>query len=422
MNLPLDVQYILKKFHENGYEAFIVGGCVRDALLKKNAYDYDITTNALPEDVIKLFNKTIPTGIKHGTITVIINETSFEVTTYRIDGNYLNNRKPEDVTFVTNIKEDLSRRDFTINAFAYSPYNGFKDFFNGKDDLNNKIIRCVGNPDKRFKEDALRMLRAIRFSCQLNFTIEPNTLAAIKTNYKLLKNLSIERVREEFSKILMSPKATTGINLLKSLNILDLFIPEVNKLRDLDAYDSYDDTINNYSIINSLPSKLHVRLAGLFYKIYHFDSLDIICRNTLKKLKYDNKTIENTCLLLKEINNIPNYPNRKKLKRLIQSTSKKLIFDLLDLKKTYLSIVSEYSSEYIDIIRVTIEDILNSNEPIYIKDLSINGETLIKELGVKPGKEIGILLNYLLENVLESPELNTKQNLINLSKQYLHYN
>ncbi|MPQ42560.1 CCA tRNA nucleotidyltransferase [Clostridium tarantellae] len=421
MKLPLDVQYILNKFNEKGYEAFLVGGCVRDFLLNKIPYDYDITTNALPEDIINLFDKTIPTGIKHGTITVIVDNNSFEVTTYRTDGTYLNNRNPEEVTFVSNIKEDLSRRDFTINAFAYSPYLGFKDYFNGKLDLDNNIIRCVGNADERFKEDALRMLRAIRFSCQLNFSIHPDTLNAIKTNYKLIKNLSVERIRDEFTKIILSSKGTNGINILRSLNISNLFIPEINELKDLDTYDFYDDTKDSYAIIDVLPSKLHIRLAGLFYKIYHFDSLENICRIALKKLKYDNKTINNTCILLREINTIPNYPNKKSLKKLIKKVSKELIFDLLELKKAYLIVMNEYSSEYIDIIKDNVEEILYSNEPIYLKDLSVNGEILVKELGVKPGKEIGVLLNFLLENVLENPELNTKQNLINLSKQYIKY-
>ena len=195
MKLPNNVQYILDKFDSNGFEAFIVGGCVRDSLLNKKPQDYDITTNAFPEKIEELFDKTIPTGIKHGTVTVLIDKNSYEVTTYRVDGEYLNNRKPKDVKFVSNIEEDLSRRDFTINAMAYSPYLGFKDCFNGKEDLKNKLIRCVGNPDKRFSEDALRMLRAIRFSCQLNFKIEKLTAESIRKNFKLIKNISMERIQ-----------------------------------------------------------------------------------------------------------------------------------------------------------------------------------------------------------------------------------
>ncbi|MGG5459997.1 CCA tRNA nucleotidyltransferase [Clostridium sp. B9] len=421
MNLPNNVQYILDKFNENGFEAFIVGGCVRDSLLNKHPQDYDITTNALPEKIEELFDKTIPTGIKHGTVTVLINKTPYEVTTYRIDGEYIDNRKPKDVQFVSNIEEDLSRRDFTINAMAYSPYIGFKDFFDGKGDIKRKLIKCVGEPDKRFSEDALRMLRAIRFSCQLNFKIEKETLESIKKNFKLIKNISMERIQNEFSKIILSDDADKGLMILRRLGFSDLLIHEFNELKTVNCYDSYDDVHDSYGLINKLPMKLHVRLAGLFHKVYNSQNASEKGRVILKKIKYDNNTINNACNLIENLNRISSTMTRKKLKVLINEVGKENIFDLLALEKAYLSYMDEYDTEYIDILEDRVSDILSSGEPIFIKDLAITGSDLINELNLKSGKEIGIILNFLLENVLQTPELNTKENLINLSKQFSSY-
>ena len=376
MKLPNNVQYILEKFNSNGFEAFIVGGCVRDSLLNKKPQDYDITTNAFPEKIEELFDKTIPTGIKHGTVTVLIDKNPYEVTTYRVDGEYLNNRKPKDVKFVSNIEEDLSRRDFSINAMAYSPYLGFKDCFNGKEDLKNKLIRCVGDPDKRFSEDALRMLRAIRFSCQLNFKIEKLTAESIRKNFKLIKNISMERIQSEFTKIILSNDPDRGLMLLRKLGFSDFLVEEFKNLKLINCYDLYDD----------------------------------------------NNTINDTCNLVENINNISCNMTRKKLKLLINSVGTENIFDLLDLQKSYLSYMDEYDTECIDILKNRVSDILASKEPIFIKDLAITGNDLITELNFKPGKNIGVILNFLLENVMQTPELNNKEDLLNLSKQFYSYN
>lgn len=422
MKLPNNVQYILEKFNSNGFEAFIVGGCVRDSLLNKKPQDYDITTNAFPEKIEELFDKTIPTGIKHGTVTVLIDKNPYEVTTYRVDGEYLNNRKPKDVKFVSNIEEDLSRRDFTINAMAYSPYLGFKDCFNGKEDLKNKLIRCVGDPDKRFSEDALRMLRAIRFSCQLNFKIEKLTAESIRKNFKLIKNISMERIQSEFTKIILSNDPDKGLMLLRKLGFSDFLIEEFKSLKLINCYDVYDDIHDTYGLINSLPKKLHVRLAGLFYKVFNSENAIEKCRTILKKLKYDNNTINDTCNLVENINSISCNMTRKKLKLLINSVGTENIFDLLDLQKSYLSYMDEYDTECIDILKNRVSDILASKEPLFIKDLAITGNDLITELNYKPGKNIGVILNFLLENVMQTPELNNKEDLLNLSKQFYSYN
>ena len=211
-NIPSNVQLIIDTFYKNGYEAFMVGGCIRDLLLNKIPTDYDIATSAPPDITQKLFLKTIPTGIKHGTITVIINEIPYEITTYRTEGKYVDNRHPNEVNFVTNIKDDLSRRDFTINAFAYNYNVGLLDYFNGLNDLNSKLIKCVGDPNTRFNEDALRILRAIRFSAQLDFNIDKKTYSSIKNNYKLINNISKERIRNELEKILLCSNPIKGLN------------------------------------------------------------------------------------------------------------------------------------------------------------------------------------------------------------------
>lgn len=422
MKLPSDVKYILDKFYNYGYESFIVGGCVRDILLDIQPKDYDITTNALPDTIIELFPKTVPTGIKHGTITVIINNTPYEITTYRVDGDYIDNRKPKDVRFVTNIKEDLARRDFTINALAYSPYLGFKDFFNGELDLKNRLIKCVGDPNKRFTEDALRILRAIRFSCQLDFNIDSDTMKSIKINYKLIPNISMERIRDEFSKILMSDLPSKGLSLLRDQGILSLFLPELCYLKEINSYDIYDDLHDNYKVIDLLPKKIHIRLAGLFYKIRNHNNIQDICRNILKSLKYDNKIIHDTSILLSEVSNIPSHYTNKELKMFINKISIELIFDLLSLQKCYLSFLDEYSTEYIDILKNNIEDILISKEPLTLKDLALNGRDLIDNLHVDSGKNIGIILCSLLESVLENPNINNKDDLLKLAKDFLKIN
>ncbi len=412
MNLPNDVNFILNRFYENNFEAFIVGGCVRDRLLGKVPHDYDITTNALPHETESLFEKTIPTGIKHGTITVLINNNPFEVTTYRIDGEYLDNRKPENVEFVTNIKEDLARRDFTINALAYSPKFGFKDFFNGQKDLKSRIIRCVGVPDKRFNEDALRILRAIRFSCQLNFEIEDVTFNSIKRNFHLVKNISKERIRDEFSKILLSPHGDNGLALLNDIGLVKLLMSNLKKKFNLN-----NKTLkNNYNFLTLVSDKLSAKLASFFLIFSNFKEDKSMCEKILKDLHYDNKTIKETLILIYEFNT-PLSLNRYELKKLINKVSKELIFDLINLKKSFLKLTND-NLDTINLIKKELEDIIISKEPLTIKDLAINGNALVKTLNLKPGKEIGLILNNLLDEVLKEPKLNNFDDLIRIAKFY----
>lgn len=224
MNIPIQVRNIIETLENAGFEAFIVGGCVRDYLLGKTPKDWDITTSALPNETKSLFPHTYDTGIQHGTITIVIDKNNYEVTTYRIDGSYSDFRHPTEVIFTKKIDEDLSRRDFTMNAIAYNEKAGFCDPFCGREDISRKLIKGVGDPDKRFNEDALRMLRGVRFSAQLNFKIEEETFKSIKKNSALIKNISVERIREEFTKLLMSLNPEKIIEL-KETGLLEGFLP-----------------------------------------------------------------------------------------------------------------------------------------------------------------------------------------------------
>ena len=228
INIPSNVQFIIDTFYKNNYEAFMVGGCVRDSLLGLMPKDYDITTSALPSITQSLFEKTIPTGIQHGTVTVVLNNENLEVTTYRTEGKYIDNRRPESVEFVFNIKEDLSRRDFTVNALAYNKKEGLIDYFNGTNAPSAKSPTPPRKP--RSSSSSRRSKTAIRFSCQLGFQIEEDTYLAIKANYELIKNISVERIRDELCKILITNNPCEGLSLLRGTGILGIILPEINSL------------------------------------------------------------------------------------------------------------------------------------------------------------------------------------------------
>ncbi|WP_288222498.1 CCA tRNA nucleotidyltransferase [uncultured Clostridium sp.] len=441
INIPKEVEFIINNFYKNGYEAYMVGGCVRDSLLGVNPKDYDITTSAKPEETISLFKKTIPTGLKHGTITVLINNNPYEVTTFRTEGSYLDNRRPSSVDFVTDIKEDLSRRDFTINALAYNSTNGLIDYFNGTNDLKNKIIRCVGNPDKRFKEDALRMLRAIRFSCQLSFDIEDNTYTAIKNNYKLIENISFERIRDEICKILISPNPSKGLELLKDTNLLELILPDINSLVDFSPKctnhnrNVFEHTLK---VINNTESNLILRLSALLHDVGKLKTLtsfnngsfygfpghsiegSLMSKKILLKLRFDNNTIKIVSKLIEHhlVLNVDIMPTNYEVKKQLIDVgidNMSLLFKLqradinsLDNPKVFL--------EKVAFTENLVNEIIKNKEPLFVKDLAITGENLISEFNLTPGKIIGDILNFLLDKVLENPELNSKEELLKLAK------
>lgn len=441
ITIPSNVKYIIDEFYKNNYEAFMVGGCIRDALLCKVPKDYDIATSAKPEITEKLFEKTIPTGIKHGTVTVLIDNEPYEVTTYRTEGEYKDNRRPDEVYFVSDIKEDLSRRDFTINAFAYNSREGLKDFFGGLNDLNNSLIRSVGDANKRFNEDALRMLRAIRFSTQLNFDIEENTLNAIQDNKDLIKNISAERIRDELCKILVSNNVRKGLKLLKKCGLLQIIIPEIVPSIGFDQKIIYhfEDVFNHtLSVIEKCPEDLTIRLAALLHDIgkpdvffiddngngrffCHNTRSEKIARDILNRLRFDNKTIKSVCILVREHMNVLDNASNLAIKRLINRVSKENIYSLLALQKAdILSLKDPNVALYkVSDMKNKIDNIINSNTPLTVKDLAINGGILVKELDLKPGKIIGETLDYLLQLVLKDSSLNTKAILLEKSKTFI---
>lgn len=442
-NIPADVNFIIDTLYDNSFEGFMVGGCIRDLLLEKSPNDFDITTSAPPEKTINIFAKTIPTGLQHGTVTVLVNNEPYEVTTYRTEGEYKDSRRPSEVTFVTNLKEDLSRRDFTINAFAYNTTHGLVDYFNGLSDLNNKLIRAVGDADKRFKEDALRMMRAIRFSSQLDFSIEKSTLYAISNNSDLIKNISQERIRDELCKILSSKNPRKGIILLEETGLLKFILPELQSTVGLKQYIPYhfEDVFNHsLSVLdnciesNSIPLKLSALLhdigkptcfskdengMGHFYN--HQVIGETISKNILSRLKFDNNTISIVSNLIREHMSVMDNPKDSAIKRLINRVGVNNIFNLYTLQRADINSLLNPESviHKINFIETRTHEILDNKLPLSVKDLAVNGSDLIKFLNVKPGKTIGIVLNTLLDMVLENPDLNTKEVLLSISSDVL---
>ncbi len=385
MKLPKNVDFILKELNKNGYEGYIVGGCVRDYLMGTEPHDYDITTSALPEEVKSIFSHTVDTGIQHGTVTVVIDKIGYEITTYRIDGEYKDNRHPEEVIFTDKLSGDLSRRDFTVNAIAYNPLNGYVDLFNGRDDINKKIIRGVGVPAKRFQEDALRMMRAVRFSAQLDFSIEENTLKALKDNADLIENISIERIREEFFKLLLS-NHNERLDILLNSGMTEYFLPEILNRK-------YD-----YSKINGLSKDIVVRLS---YVLSHIDSKNV--NKIMKRLKTDNKTGA-------AVTNIVKYVDYK-------------ITDDYSMRKL-INLTGENTLSLIEVMgALNNSDMINEvniynrvkNDCCTLKSLDLTGNDLMS-IGIK-GKEIGEVLNKALDLVMKEPDKNNREVLLNIIKE-----
>lgn len=320
MLIPNYVEYIMMHLEEYGHKTYLVGGGVRDIFNNKNPRDYDVTTSATPEQVIGLFKKVVPTGLKHGTVTVLTRDESVEVTTLRKDGIYKDNRHPEEVIYTTKLKDDVARRDFTINSIAIDLEGNVYDYFNGIKDIENKTIRAVGNPDERFNEDSLRMMRAIRFSAQHDFDIESETEESIRKNNYLLQAVSKERIRDELCKILLSDYPGYGIEMLERCKLLEFVIPELCECIGFDQRNIHHNKNvfeHIISVLNNSPKILNVRLAALLHDIakpktfsidengnghfygHHIDSA-IMAEEILKRLKFDNKTIESVVILVRE--------------------------------------------------------------------------------------------------------------------------
>jgi len=442
--IPVDAFVVLDTLKQNGYECYLVGGCVRDLCLGKEPKDYDICTNANPNDVISIFeptHKTIPTGVQHGTVTLIADNfynegvigIPIEVTTFRSDGDYSDNRKPDSVNFGVNIEEDISRRDFTMNGLLY---DGEKviDLFNGLKDLKSKIIRTTGNPLDRFYEDSLRMMRCIRFACQLDFEIEFNTFISIKSCSILITKISKERIRDELVKILLSDRPSEGIKLLEESGLLQYILPELQLCVGFDQHNKYHrknvfDHI--LKVLDSTPCVLNVRLAALFHDISkpetftigedgcgHFYSHQKIgadkTREIMKRLKFDNETIDNVCVLVYE--HMSRYPKLREgsAKKLLRRLSEHNVDDLINLQiADIIGSKPPFDFENVVLLKNELKRIIEFKEPIAVNQLAINGNDLI-ELGIKPGKRMGEILNELLQFVMEHPEANNKMDLLEI--------
>lgn len=404
INLPPKVRYIINKIYQNNYEAYIVGGCVRDAILGFEPNDYDITTSASPNTIQEIFKdfKCIETGIEHGTVSVLMEDEIFEITTYRIEGEYKDHRRPDKVDFTDRLEEDLKRRDFTINAMAYNEKKGLIDLFGGKEDLNNKIIKTVGNPYDRFNEDGLRMIRAIRFSSKLNFTIEKETLKAIYDKSFIINNISLERITDEFTKIILSDKPE---------NIKYLFETKLLKYLNISNEDNIDKLTQFYNeiiILNKINKNLEKRLALLDYII---EKNNINCKSFCNELIYSKKVIKNHNIILTLLKNIEiDHLNKVEIKKILSEVDRNLLEEYLDIS----GIIYDKEKKVDEIIDI-LSEIEENNECYIIKNLKVNGRDIMS-LGYK-NKEVGEVLNYLLEIVIEDYTLNKKDVLIKKIKE-----
>lgn len=382
--IPASAAEIIDKLSRHGYEAYVVGGCVRDMLLGREPEDWDITTSALPHQIKEIFRRTIDTGIQHGTVTVMIGGVGYEVTTYRVDGEYLDGRHPDSVSFTPDLREDLKRRDFTINAMAYNREKGIVDEFGGQEDLKAGVIRCVGHPMDRFSEDALRILRAIRFSAQLGFDIEENTYQAIGRIAPNLVHVSKERIQVELTKLLLS-KHPEYIALVWEAGIRPFVFRELPRLWD-------------GKILPSIPPVKHMRWAGFL----RLESGENAVR-VLKDLKVDNDTICKVKTLVTWAE-IPLRQDKVHIRRVMSQMEPELFDDLLTLKMC----LSQFEPGGIPVL---VEEIRRDGDCICLKSLAVGGRDVM-EAGVKPGKEVGACLSHLLDLVLENPSRNTREYLL----------
>lgn len=435
--LPAGVARALSMMENAGYEAFIVGGCVRDALMGIPPKDYDITTSALPEETKAVFReyRVIETGIQHGTVTVMMEGMPLEITTYRTEGTYSDNRHPDSVSFTTSLREDVARRDFTMNAIAYSPTRGLIDHFGGEADIRAGIIRCVGDPDTRFREDALRMMRGIRFASVLGFRIEENTAAAIRGNKERIPTVSAERIRVELTKLLC------GVNVKNVLmdwwDVLGVVIPEILPMHNFDQktpYHIYDVWEHTAVAVSETPPVTHLRLSAFLHDVgkpssFFTDEKGIghfyghpavsaeMAEKILARLKYDNVTRCRVITLVKEHDRIIE-PTETAVKRALSRLTPEVFFNLLAIKRAdNLAQSPNYRDrlETYEAIEAMAQDILEKNECISVAALAVNGNDLIA-LGMKPGKEIGEMLSHLLEQVIRGKLENEQEELLSYVK------
>lgn len=434
--IPSKVEWIITKLEEAGYEAYAVGGCVRDTLLGRCPSDWDITTSAQPMQVKELFHRTVDTGLSHGTVTVLLEKEGFEVTTYRLDGEYEDGRHPKEVIFTSSLEEDLKRRDFTINAMAYNPHRGLVDLFHGREDLENGVIRCVGDPLERFSEDALRIMRAVRFLAQLGFSLDEKTREALAVLAPNLKQVSAERIQVELVKLLVSPHPDY-LRIAYEAGITKEFLPEFDRCMETTQNTPHHCACVGEHILHSLgfvrDDKV-LRLTMLLHDIAkpvvrttdengrdHFKNHGLegekMAKTILRRLKFDNDTIGKVCRLIRwhDLRPSGELAEVRKAMHLIGEDLFPLWMEVqhadCQAQSTYRREEKEHRQEA---VRQAWKLITEKGQCVSLKGLAVTGSDLIAA-GMKPGKEMGTILQKLLEMVLEDPELNTKEKLLALA-------
>ena len=435
LEIPKNAETILNILENAGYEAYVVGGCVRDSILGRTPDDWDITTSAKPEQVKELFHRTVDTGLQHGTVTVLMEKEGYEVTTYRVDGEYEDGRHPKEVTFTASLEEDLKRRDFTINAMAYNPSRGLVDLFGGMEDIDRKIIRCVGDPLERFTEDALRIMRAVRFSAQLGFTIEDETRKALKVLAPNLKHVSAERIQTELVKLLVSPHPDY-LRVAYEAGIIAEFLPEFDVCMETPQNTPYHCYTVGEHILHSLNyvrADRVLRITMLLHDIgkpvvrktdengrdhfkMHGEAGEKMAGQILRRLKFDNDTIYKVTRLVKWHDDRP-AGTTKSVRRAVNRIGEDLFPYYLEVQQADMLAQSEYrraeKQERLDKVKEAYEVIMNEHQCVSLKTLAVTGKDLI-QVGYKPGREIGETLNRLLEEVLADPQKNQKEVLLSM--------
>lgn len=431
--LPRKVMMIIKNLQLHGYEAYAVGGCVRDSILARRPKDWDITTSARPEEVKKLFRRTVDTGIEHGTVTVLLGRDGYEVTTYRIDGAYEDSRHPKEVLFTNRLEEDLRRRDFTINAMAYNEKDGLVDIFGGMEDLHKGIIRCVGDANARFSEDALRILRGVRFAAQLGFDIEKGTKRGMQRLAPTLQNISAERIQVELVKMLVSDRPDL-LRTAYELGITKQFLPEFDILMVTEQetphhmYNVGEHTL--HALLNVRADKI-LRLAMLFHDMgkpafktmdetgrahfkKHAIGSEAVTKEVLRRLKFDNDTLRKVSRLV-YYHDYRMQATAKNVRRAMNKIGEDIFPYYMEVRRADVLAQSTYKRggkiQNLDDIERIYGEIVAAGQCVSLKELAVNGQDLIRA-GMKPGKEIGEKLRELLEIVIENPEMNTKEELL----------
>lgn len=441
IHLPENVKYIIDTIMEAGYEAYAVGGCIRDSILGREPDDWDITTSASPYQVKELFRRTIDTGIKHGTVTVMIDKEGYEVTTYRIDGEYEDSRHPKEVIFTPNLEEDLKRRDFTINAMAYNEKSGLVDIFEGMQDIERKVIRCVGSPMERFTEDALRMMRAVRFSAQLGYQIEEETAHAITSLAPNLSKISAERIQTELVKLVTSPHPDY-LQKAYETGITKVILPEFDVCMETEQHNPhhcYSVGEHTLKAMCAIRPQKALRLAILFHDIAkpvkkttdekgidHFYGHPAVSEEMasqiLHRLKFDNDTIYTVRKLVK-YHDYDVEPKPKNVRRAILKMGEDIFPLLFEVKRADIAAQSDYLREekYAKLAQVEeiYQTVLSEKQCVSLKMLAVDGKDLMTQAGMKPGKELGEVLKELLEAVIEEPALNEREILLDRARAWV---